>query len=171
MDAQVEVQYAVEAPHLPDAAQIRVWVARALQTAGAADSRHEVVVRIVAAGESADLNARYRRKSGPTNVLSFPFEAPAPVPSDLLGDLVLCAPVIEDEARQQAKAPVAHWAHMVVHGVLHLLGYDHQSEPEAARMEDLETRALAGLGYGPPYEDNGRSTAANKMEKERCHFS
>ena len=104
------------------------------------------------------LNREYRRKDYPTNVLSFPFRAPPPVQSDLLGDLVICAPVVRREAAEQGKGESAHWAHMVVHGVLHLMGYDHLQEEEAEQMEALERQVLSGLGYSDPYADEG-STA------------
>ena len=111
----------------------------------------EVFIRIVGEAESAELNGRYRRKAGPTNVLSFPAGLPAGVPLPALGDLVICAPVVAREAEAQGKSTEAHWAHMVVHGCLHLLGFDHEREAEAAEMEPLETRILAQLGYPDPY--------------------
>ena len=113
----------------------------------------ELVVRVVSEEESAQLNGRFRGKQGPTNVLSFPFHAPPPVPSDLLGDLVICAPVVRREAREQGKPEKAHWAHMVVHGVLHLLGYDHGTSAEAETMEQLEREVLQALGFPDPYRD------------------
>ena len=104
--------------------------------------------------ESADFNQRYRDKMGPTNVLSFPFEPPLGGQGRrYLGDLVICAPLVAREAAEQGKSPEAHWAHLVVHGVLHLLGYDHLDEAEAQAMEALETAILGDLGYPPPYED------------------
>ena len=112
----------------------------------------ELSIRIVDEAESADLNHTYRHKSGPTNVLSFPCEVPDGVPLDLLGDLVICAPVVAREAQAQGKASEAHWAHMVIHGVLHLRGYDHIDTAEAERMEALEIDILSRLGYPNPYE-------------------
>jgi probable rRNA maturation factor len=128
-----------------------------------------MVIRVVDEVEGADLNRRYRDREGPTNVLSFPFDPPVlpdpdagsstEWPDDALdwidaqiGDLVICAPVVAREAAEQQKSPRAHWAHMVVHGVLHLLGYDHRDPDEASRMEGLETTILRGLGFPPPYE-------------------
>ena len=102
--------------------------------------------------EGAELNEAYRRKQGPTNVLSFPFEAPPGVELSLLGDIVVCAPVVAREAGEQGKILESHWAHMVVHGCLHLLGYDHMEPVEAEAMEALETEILGGLGYPNPYE-------------------
>ena len=104
--------------------------------------------------EGADLNKRFRGRRGATNVLSFPFETlPGLGECDLIGDLVICAPIVTREAREQGKALDAHWAHMLVHGVLHLLGYDHEDAPGTERMEGLETRILCGLGFPAPYED------------------
>ena len=116
----------------------------------------ELSLRLVDEAESADLNQRYRGKAGPTNVLSFPFEPPPGIKGPrYLGDLVICVPVVVREAAEQGKATEAHWAHLVVHGVLHLLGYDHLDETEAQEMEALETRLLANLGFPPPYADEG----------------
>ena len=112
----------------------------------------ELSVRIVDEAESAELNQTFRHKTGPTNVLSFPCEVPAGVPHDLLGDLVICASVVEREAQEQGKLAEAHWAHMVVHGVLHLRGYDHLQDDEADQMESMEIEILSGLGYPNPYE-------------------
>lgn len=147
-DLHVEVQYAVEAPELPSEADFRRWVAAAL---AGRPGEAEVVVRIVDDAESTELNGTYRGKHYATNVLSFPFEAPPGVAMPLLGDLVICAPVVAREAAEQGKAPVDHWAHLVVHGTLHLLGYDHLSDAEAEEMEALEREILARLGIGDPY--------------------
>jgi probable rRNA maturation factor len=111
-------------------------------------------VRIVDEQESAELNEQYRHKQGPTNVLSFPFECPPGVELNLLGDLVICAPVVQREAQQQQKQELAHWAHMVVHGTLHLLGYDHLQQDEAEAMENREIRIMEDLGYSDPYRLN-----------------
>ncbi|OIV47860.1 rRNA maturation RNase YbeY [Sodalis sp. TME1] len=111
----------------------------------------EVTVRLVDEAESHELNLTYRGKDRPTNVLSFPFEAPPEVELPLLGDLVICRQVVEREAQQQEKALEAHWAHMVVHGSLHLLGYDHILDEEALEMESLETEIMQKLGYPDPY--------------------
>ena len=113
----------------------------------------ELVIRLVDEDESARLNREYRGKEGPTNVLSFPFEAPPEVDLPLLGDLVICVQVVLREAAEQGKDPQAHWAHMVVHGVLHLLGYDHQDHDQAQRMEGLERDILRGMGFPDPYID------------------
>jgi probable rRNA maturation factor len=145
----LDVQRASVAAELPGEAQLRRWARAALADIG---GNHELTVRIVDAPESAALNAEYRHKQGPTNVLSFPFEAPPGMSSRLLGDLVLCADVVQHEAREQGKSPQAHWAHMIVHGVLHLRGFDHLTTVEAQAMETLETEILACLGYPNPYE-------------------
>lgn len=115
----------------------------------------EVLIRIVDADEGAALNERYRGKRGPTNVLSFPFAVPSGIPNRLLGDLVICAPVVEREACEQGKSAEAHWAHMVVHGMLHLQGYDHVEEREAEIMEAREVEILSRLGVENPYEGKG----------------
>lgn len=144
----LDVQPASQARGLPSEAQLRAWARAALIDLGGI---HELTLRLVDAAESAALNARYRHKSGPTNVLSFPFQTPPGTVSRLLGDLVICAPVVEREAQEQGKPLPAHWAHMVIHGILHLRGYDHEIESEAQAMEVLETEILARLGYADPY--------------------
>ncbi|PQQ24364.1 rRNA maturation RNase YbeY [Photorhabdus hindustanensis] len=111
----------------------------------------EVTIRIVDEAESHDLNLTYRGKDKPTNVLSFPFEAPPEVDLPLLGDLIICRQVVEKEAEEQQKTVEEHWAHMVVHGCLHLLGYDHIEDDEAEEMESLETQIMQALGYADPY--------------------
>ncbi|MBA0167671.1 MULTISPECIES: rRNA maturation RNase YbeY [Pectobacterium] len=111
----------------------------------------EVTIRIVDEAESRDLNNTYRGKDKPTNVLSFPFEAPPEVELPLLGDLIICRQVVEQEAAEQEKTVEEHWAHMVVHGSLHLLGYDHIEDSEAEEMEALETEIMQSMGYADPY--------------------
>ncbi|NRN28901.1 rRNA maturation RNase YbeY [Photorhabdus heterorhabditis] len=114
-------------------------------------SESEVTIRIVDEAESHDLNLTYRGKDKPTNVLSFPFESPPTVALPLLGDLIICRQVVEKEAEEQQKTVEEHWAHMVVHGCLHLLGYDHIEDDEAEEMESLETEIMQKLGYSDPY--------------------
>lgn len=145
---ELEVQYACDGEDLPDEAQLRVWALAAL---AGSDAAVELVIRIVDAHESRALNGTYRGKDKPTNVLSFPFEAPPGVDCNHIGDLVVCAPVVQEEAREQGKPPHHHWAHMVVHGVLHLRGYDHVDERQAQAMETLEKHILATLGIPDPY--------------------
>lgn len=111
----------------------------------------EVTIRLVDEAESRELNHTYRSKDKPTNVLSFPFEAPPGIELPLLGDLIICRQVVEQEAAEQEKALEAHWAHMVIHGSLHLLGYDHIEDEEAEEMESLETEIMLALGYADPY--------------------
>lgn len=144
----VDLQRAHAAPGVPAAESFERWA----QCAWLGDTASEVTIRIVDADESAELNGQYRGKSGPTNVLSFPFEAPAGITVPLAGDLIICAPVVEKEAKDQHKEPESHWAHMVVHGMLHLQGYDHIEDNDAEVMEALEVRLLRQLGYGNPYE-------------------
>lgn len=144
----IELQNASSSPSLPSEEDIIRW---ALAATTAEDK--EIVVRMVDEAESAELNGQYRSKVGPTNVLSFPFEAPPGMESDILGDLVVCAPVVEREAQEQGKSLNAHWAHMVVHGVLHLHGYDHIKENEAVIMESQEIAILSKLGFQNPYEE------------------
>ncbi len=144
----VDFQPVYEAPGIPSEQAFREWAQLAWQ--GADPS--EVTVRIVGTEESQALNHQYRGKDKPTNVLSFPFEAPPGITVPLAGDLVICAPVVESEAREQQKSLAAHWAHMVVHGMLHLQGYDHIEDEDAEVMEALEVRLLAQLGFGNPYE-------------------
>lgn len=146
----LDVQRACDAPGTPSTDSLTAWATAALS--GHRDQA-EMTIRIVDEAEGAELNLTYRGKSGPTNVLSFPFEAPPGIDGlELMGDLVVCAPVVEREAVQQGKALAAHWAHMVVHGTLHLLGYDHLTDGQAAQMEALETDILLRLGFSAPYE-------------------
>ena len=149
MTVHVDVQRAIPLDE-PEDALIQKWVESALK--GKRDDA-ELTIRIVDEVESAELNQTYRHKQGATNVLSFPFEAPADVPMDLLGDLVICAPVVEQQAVEQTKSTEAHWAHMVVHGTLHLLGYDHIEEQQAEEMESLEISILDTMGFPNPYKE------------------
>ncbi|WP_281852298.1 rRNA maturation RNase YbeY [Dyella sp. GSA-30] len=147
---QVHVSYGVARTGVPSAASFREWVNAAL--AGAKRRRQaELSIRIVDAAEGRELNRDYRGKDYATNVLSFPAELPPGVQLPLIGDLAICAPVVAREAVEQGKPPRHHWAHMTVHGVLHLLGYDHMVDAEAEAMEALETRILAKLGIADPY--------------------
>ena len=148
MRLRLTVQRASRARPLPSPASLARWARAALpaRARGAA----EITVRLVDTRESAALNARYRQKQGPTNVLSFEQALP-PGQSGLAGDLVICAPVVAREARAQGKPVRAHWAHMVVHGILHLRGYDHMDETGAEAMEALEIRLLKRLGFPDPY--------------------
>ncbi|WP_118796383.1 rRNA maturation RNase YbeY [Haemophilus haemolyticus] len=145
----VDLQIATEnIEGLPTEEQIVQWATAAVQPEG---DEVEMTVRIVDEAESHELNLTYRGKDRPTNVLSFPFECPDEVELPLLGDLVICRQVVEREAAEQEKPLIAHWAHMVVHGCLHLLGYDHIEDDEAEEMESLETQIMQGLGFDDPY--------------------
>jgi probable rRNA maturation factor len=137
----LSVQYAVDQQSLPSRDQIRKWVKAALRV----DT--EVTIRVVDEGEGRVLNSTYRGKDYATNVLTFPLtEMP-----HLIGDIIICAPVVETEAHAQNKSIEAHYAHLTVHGVLHLHGYDHITEPQAELMESLEVTILQKLGYANPY--------------------
>ena len=145
----VDLQIATEnIEGLPTEEQIAQWATASVQPEG---DEVEMTVRIVDEAESHELNLTYRGKDRPTNVLSFPFECPDEVELPLLGDLVICRQVVEREAAEQEKPLIAHWAHMVVHGSLHLLGYDHIEDDEAEEMESLETQIMQGLGFDDPY--------------------
>ena len=144
----VTVQFATGNSELPEQETFVRWVRESLT--GIRDHA-ELAIRIVDEAESARLNETYRDKSGPTNVLSFPAELPAAVDLPQLGDIIICASVVDKEAREQGKPSEAHWAHMVVHGLLHLLGYDHQQEKQATEMEKFEAEILGRLGYPDPY--------------------
>ena len=149
MAIKLDVQYAAEIKGLPSFEEFLSWTSEVLGT----DSDAGVVIRLVDRAESTELNKSFRGKSGPTNVLSFPFEVPPYVRSSHLGDLVICVPVVIDEASKQGKRVHSHWAHMVVHGLLHLQGYDHQTQAEASEMEAIEIEMLARLGYPDPYQE------------------
>lgn len=149
MSIAVDVQFAIEAPNLPTEADFTLWVETVLKERKVDG---EVCIRIVDQEESQALNAEYRGKDKPTNVLSFPFEVPPGVPVTLLGDLVICADVVAQEAEEQEKPLLHHWAHMVVHGTLHLLGFDHINDDEAEEMEALERDLLARLDIADPYQ-------------------
>nr|WP_264673117.1 rRNA maturation RNase YbeY [Marinobacter nanhaiticus] len=141
------MQQASDAEELPDDENLVRWA----QAGWLGDYRSEVTLRIVNEDESASLNGQYRQKDYPTNVLSFPFEQPEGIEVPLAGDLVICAGVVAREAQEQHKTLDAHWAHMVIHGMLHLQGYDHIDDREAEEMEALEVRLLAELGFSNPY--------------------
>jgi probable rRNA maturation factor len=144
------VSYATSRAGVPSSASFRQWVAAALRGVRRRKPA-EVAIRIVGADEGQALNRDYRGKDYPTNVLSFPAELPPALNLPLLGDLAICAPVVAREAAEQGKRPRDHWAHLTIHGTLHLLGYDHLEDAEAEAMEALETRILAGLGIADPY--------------------
>lgn len=149
---ELDLQIASSARQLPSHADFLSWCSLALR-----QRQHpsELTIRLVDAEEGLQLNATWRGKDSPTNVLSFPADIPEGLLDiPLLGDLVICVPVVEAEAAQQNKTLNAHWAHLVIHGCLHLLGYDHIDEQEAEEMEGLERQLLAEIGYSDPYCDN-----------------
>ncbi|WP_281647126.1 rRNA maturation RNase YbeY [Parendozoicomonas sp. Alg238-R29] len=150
MSAFIDLQVASENGDLPSEEQLTSWASAAVR-----DERDEaeISIRIVDTEEGQELNNQWRKKDYATNVLSFPSDLPAELELPLLGDLVICAPVVEREAKEQQKTITSHWAHMVIHGTLHLLGYDHIEDDEAEAMEALETRIMKNLGYDSPYED------------------
>jgi len=147
MSLELCLQNASKAQDIPGQSQIEEWLLPVLR------SLPQVIltIRIVDAAESALLNQEYRQKTGATNVLSFPADLPEEVDLPLLGDLVICAPLVESEATAQNKPLEAHWAHLIIHGTLHLLGYDHLLEADAEEMESLETELLKQLGFADPY--------------------
>jgi probable rRNA maturation factor len=147
MSAEIEIQRASSATNLPCESEFQRWASAALLNT----KKNSVVIRLVDSDESQQLNKDYRGVDKPTNVLSFPFEAPAEIADEFLGDMIICAPVVEQEANLQNKPLHAHWAHMVVHGMLHLQGYDHQNDQQAEQMEKLEVEVLATLGFPDPY--------------------
>lgn len=161
MKITIDLQDAATAEHdaantvpdkkIPTIAEIERWINTALKHAGFDQESVEVTLRVVGEAESQQLNDQYRQKNQPTNILSFPFEAPPQLSFDLLGDLVVCLPVLEQEARQQKKSLTSHWAHLVVHGTLHLLGYDHLEPEQADEMENLEIATLQSLDFDNPY--------------------
>lgn len=156
--ARVDLQIASDAGEPPNEEQLNHWVVSTLQATDADDAHEfEISVRLVSEEESRDLNHRYRQQDKATNVLSFPFDDLDGLPVGTirpLGDLVICAPIVAREASQQGKAVLDHWAHMVVHGILHLLGYDHEDDAQAATMETLEKNILRNFGIENPYREN-----------------
>lgn len=153
----IEIQQASSAATPDDALLVR-WAEQVLQ---ATQADGDITLRLVDSDESQSLNRDYRGKDKPTNVLSFPYDMPEGLPADALdaqlGDIVICAQVVMREAADQHKAIDAHWAHMVVHGVLHLLGHDHIDDTDAAQMEALEIKILHGLGFANPYLETGQT--------------
>jgi probable rRNA maturation factor len=152
---RVETQFAARRPWVPGAAALRRWARVTYASAADPSPRRvpapRVCIRVVGSAESRRLNRSYRGKDAPTNVLSFPASELERASDGALGDLAICAPVVAREARSQDKPLAAHWAHMVVHGLLHLLGHDHQHDREARRMERAEVEILRAFGYQNPY--------------------
>lgn len=154
MQAELEVQRCSTSDNLPNDEQFQLWVEAAL---AGKPQKFTLAIRVVDEPEARRYNREYRDKDYATNVLSFPAELPEGLPEEIrqaqLGDLLLCAPVVAREAKEQCRSEVDHWAHLIVHGVLHLFGYDHEQQSEAVLMETLETEILANLGVSDPYQD------------------
>ena len=153
---ELDVIYAARRPWVPRRAQFADWTSAALSGAAARPAAHAAVrttlsILVVGAARSRSLNLRYRNRNRPTNVLSFNGAGMGPDGRHFLGELVICAPVVAHEAKAQGKAAAAHWAHMTVHGVLHLLGFDHERRADAKRMEAREIQILDRLGFSDPY--------------------
>lgn len=150
MTITLDLQIATEDVELPSSEQFQLWLEAALSQHS---SDLELTIRLVNADESRQLNHQYRQKDNPTNILSFPFEVPEGIELNLLGDLVICSEIVIQEAKEQTKNVNDHWAHLVIHGCLHLLGYDHVEENEAIEMESIETTLLSTLGIDNPYQE------------------
>ena len=148
MSIKVDVQYAIDWPDLPDEGHLKLWANTALEDL---KENAELTIRIVGEDEGTQLNEQWRKSQGPTNVLCFTHEAETEIAPNLLGDIVVCAPVVAREAKEQDKDIDAHWAHMVIHGVLHLNGFDHIKPEDADCMESLEIKILEELNYNNPY--------------------
>lgn len=158
MEISVDLQIACRVDSVPQQAEVHSWLEQAyLAGNGDASRRCDVSVRIVDEHESRQLNNQYRQQDKPTNVLAFPAGNPsefAALPEDTarpLGDLVICGPLVEKEALEQGKSPAGHWGHLLIHGMLHLLGYDHETSSQAAEMETMERKILADRGFEDPY--------------------
>lgn len=151
MKLHLDIQRASDDLDLPSDKQFQIWTKAALEACGREEDS-EIAIRIVDREEGQRLNKQWRHKEGPTNVLSFSMGGMDLIVPSLLGDIVICSPVIEQEAEEQSKSLHDHWAHMVVHGVLHLLDYDHIIEKEAEKMEALEIKIMKQLGFSDPYQ-------------------
>lgn len=150
MTIEVDIQRASEAADQPDDESFIRWAGLALRD----KPGHELTIRLVDEDESRTLNREYRDRDYPTNVLSFPADLPPELNIPLLGDLVVCVQVVQREATEQDKPAESHWAHMIIHGCLHLLGHDHIDDAQAEEMEEIERRLMAELGFPDPYIAN-----------------
>ncbi len=146
----LEIQNESQSSLIPEKKLFKYWLDAVLKND---NQDSEIVIRIVDEDEMIQFNQRYRDKKGATNILSFPFEVPDGVESQLLGDLLVCAPVVEREAWQQNKKLEQHWAHLIIHGILHLLGYNHIDDVDAEEMEALEINILSTIGINNPYQE------------------
>jgi len=162
MQLELEVQRSTKCGDVPKDDQFQAWAEAALS---GREGEYGLAIRIVDEDEALRFNFEYRNKDYATNVLSFLAELPEGLPEEVrasqLGDLLVCAPVVAREAAEQGRTIDGHWAHLVIHGVLHLLGYDHQVADEATAMESLETEILAGFGIADPYLDNTQEPSAS----------
>ena len=154
MNISVDLQVACQVDSIPRQTEVQTWLEDTYQ-AGKTNARRpsDVSVRVVDEDESRKLNKQYRQQDKPTNVLAFPASLVG-LPHDehdLLGDLIICGPLVEQEAAEQGKSAAGHWGHLLVHGMLHLLGYDHETSGQAAKMESMEKRILANRGVEDPY--------------------
>lgn len=153
MSLMINIQNVSEFDSIPENELITNWATQAL------DQEHqeaEITLRVVDIEEGLELNKEWRKKDSATNVLSFPVGEVIEQAPNLLGDIVICAPIVEQEAKQQGKSSEAHWAHLIIHGILHLQGYDHESEEEANVMETKEIQVLKKIGYANPYETESK---------------
>jgi len=157
----IERQIACDNDYIPNEDSFMRWVLAVLESVKyKKDFKVELCIRIVTTKESEALNNKWRDKMGPTNVLSFSYDLPDHLDIKLLGDLVICAQVVENEAVKYNKSVIAHWLHMTVHGMFHLLGYDHSTDVEAEEMEAMETQVITNIGYPAPYLD--------RVDKKMC---
>ena len=153
MAVELDIQQASHAKNLPSDQQLYIWADQALSSFSKPEKPFELTIRLVDLDESQQLNNQYRNKNKPTNVLSFPFEIPEGVDINLLGDIIICCDIVTKEANEQQKDLMSHWAHMVIHGCLHLLGYDHIEDNDAVEMESIEIDMLEKLGINNPYTE------------------
>jgi len=155
MHIHIDLQNTIDSQLLPKVTTIQTWLLTALKKINANFEQPEITIRVVSLEESQQLNLTYRNKDKPTNILSFPFEAPEMIPieelDEFLGDLIVCEPIVIEEANSQNKTLESHWAHLLIHGLLHLQGFDHVEEQQAELMEALEIEVLNELGFPNPY--------------------
>ena len=155
MEIILDLQNVIDSKQIPDLSNMKKWISATLENLNANFNQPEVTIRVVSLAESQELNHQYRDKNQPTNVLSFPFEVPEMIPvedfAEFLGDLVICEDIIVQEAKEQKKSLESHWAHMIIHGLLHLVGFDHITAKDAEEMEGIEVKVLAELGFANPY--------------------
>jgi len=161
MAITVNIENTSGSDEVPDPSRMRRWISAALKPH---KKDAQLSVQIISDEEMIHFNSQYRGKPYATNVLSFPADIPDFIDLPLLGDILVCATVVSREAREQRKTPDAHWAHMLVHGCLHLLGFDHEDDEDAQEMEALETTIITGLGFPPPYDAVNQAAIATREE-------